>query len=152
MIIFNIIQPPLDLFIFSNISVKTGKTRAKLACTPIQCGFLHLNKPTLRFIIENKEWSGLSWSILKGQSEWITISSPFVFMFCFFFFVAFNEWKCGGKKKKKKNSHLLSRHLKYRVQSSIQMQCQWRLFVQHVNCTWWCHLPSWSSQPCKNNH
>lgn len=101
MIIFNIIQPPLDLFIFSNISVKTGKTRAKLACTPIQCGFLHLNKPTLRFIIENKEWSGLSWSILKGQSEWITISSPFVFMFCFFFFVAFNEWKCGGEKKKK---------------------------------------------------
>lgn len=148
MIIFNIIQPPLDLFIFSNISVKTGKTRAKLACTPIQCGFLHLNKPTLRFIIENKEWSGLSWSILKGQSEWITISSPFVFMFCFFFFVAFNEWKCGGGG----ISHLLSRHLKYRVQSSIQMQCQWRLFVQHVNCTWWCHLPSWSSQPCKNNH
>lgn len=148
MIIFNIIQPPLDLFIFSNISVKTGKTRAKLACTPIQCGFLHLNKPTLRFIIENKEWSGLSWSILKGQSEWITISSPFVFMFCFFFLLLLMSENVGGKK----ISHLLSRHLKYRVQSSIQMQCQWRLFVQHVNCTWWCHLPSWSSQPCKNNH
>lgn len=56
MIIFNIIPPPSRINLPSQISVlKLAKHKLNLHAPLIQCGFLHLNKPTLRFIIENKE-------------------------------------------------------------------------------------------------